>query len=192
MDDIEKILEELKFEVGTSELLKNSKEKIVLGTGNFKGKILFVGDDSSLYEDENFKVKPSSSGAFLIKLCDIAGISAQDYYITTLTKSEEKYRELDEKQKKELKEYLDVQIALMNPKIIVALGEDVAKALLNNEIKFLNERGKVKEWIGSIKILMTYDANFAKKSRDNDGKKSQIALNFWEDLKTVKNIADES
>lgn len=190
MEEIEKLLEELKFEIGTTDVLKDSNEKIVLGTGNFYGKVLFVGDDSNLYIDENLKVRPGSSGEFLIKLCDIVGLLPEDYYITTLTKSEKNYRELEEKDKRDLKEYLMMQISLMNPEVIVALGQDVAELLLEREFKFLQEKGKILEWRGNIKLLATYDANFAKKSRDDGGKRSKVAVEFWGDLKTIKNAIE--
>ncbi|MCQ8212273.1 uracil-DNA glycosylase [Cetobacterium somerae] len=191
MEEIQKILEELKFEIGTTDALKDTKEKIVLGTGNFTGNVLFIGDDVNLYIDENFKVKPGSSGEFLIKLCDIVGLLPEDYYITTLTKSEKNYRELEEKDKRDLKEYLMVQISLMNPKVIVSLGQDVAELLLEREFKFLQEKGKVMNWKGDIKLLVTYDANFAKKSRDDGGKRAKVAVDFWGDLKTIKNLIEE-
>lgn len=191
MEEIEKLLEELKFEIGTTDALKDSNEKIVLGTGNFNGAVLFVGDDSNLYIDENLKVRPGSSGEFLIKLCDIVGLLPESYYITTLTKSEKNYRELEERDKRDLKEYLMMQVSLMNPKIIVALGQDVAELLLEREFKFLQEKGKVLDWKGDIKLLVTYDANFAKKSRDDGGKRSKVAVEFWGDLKTIKNTTEE-
>lgn len=190
MEEIEKLLEELKFEIGTTDVLKDSNEKIVLGTGNFYGKVLFVGDDSNLYIDEDLKVRPGSSGEFLIKLCDIVGLLPEDYYITTLTKSEKNYRELEERDKRDLKEYLMMQISLMNPEVIVALGQDVAELLLEREFKFLQEKGKILEWRGNIKLLATYDANFAKKSRDDGGKRSKVAVEFWGDLKTIKNVIE--
>ena len=190
MEEIEKLLEELKFEIGTTDVLKDSNEKIVLGTGNFYGKVLFVGDDSNLYIDENLKVRPGSSGEFLIKLCDIVGLLPEDYYITTLTKSEKNYRELEERDKRDLKEYLMMQISLMNPEVIVALGQDVAELLLEREFKFLQEKGKILVWRGNIKLLATYDANFAKKSRDDGGKRSKVAVEFWGDLKTIKNAIE--
>lgn len=190
MEEIEKLLEELKFEIGTTDVLKDSNEKIVLGTGNFYGKVLFVGDDSNLYIDEDLKVRPGSSGEFLIKLCDIVGLLPEDYYITTLTKSEKNYRELEERDKRDLKEYLMMQISLMNPEVIVALGQDVAELLLEREFKFLQEKGKILEWRGNIKLLATYDANFAKKSRDDGGKRSKVAVEFWGDLKTIKNAIE--
>lgn len=186
------IFEELKFEIGALKSFEEYENSIILGTGNIEGKIMFIGDDFDLYEGENYKVKPSSSGEFLIKLCDIVGIVPENYYITTLTKCKKKYRELEENEKEVLKDCLHTQIALINPKIIVGLGEDVFSLLKEKEIKFIEKRGKIEKWKGDIQLLLTYDANFAKKSRDDGGKRAKVAMEFWGDLKTIKNFVQES
>ena len=86
----------------------------------------------------------------------------------------------------ELLEMLDMQIALINPKIVVALGPEAARALLKRDVKIGEERGKFIQWIGGIKLLLTYDVNFVKKSRNDSGKKSKVAIEFWSDLKLLK------
>ncbi len=191
--DKDELWEELKFETGTMHRTNSLKEdeEILLGSGNRNGKILFIGDDSDLYETSDLKVAAGSSGEFLIKLCDIVDIVPDDYYITTLTKNEMKYRELFDDEKRKLKDLLDMQIALIEPKIIVALGQDTAELLFEKEIDMGNMRGEIQQWRGGIKVITTYDVNFAKKSRDSSGKKSKVALDFWNDLKTVKRLLDE-
>ncbi|MCJ8342067.1 MAG: uracil-DNA glycosylase [Cetobacterium sp.] len=184
--DKEILWDELKFEIGSIEGLNGKNKSILLGSGNKEGKILFIGEDTDLYISEDLKVANGSAGEFLLKLCDIVDIEPDDYYITTLTKSSYKYRELVEREQNQLRELLDMQIALINPKLIVAMGEDVGKVLLNREVNFLKERGKVQKWQGDIKLVLTYDADFAKKSRDDGGRKSKVALEFWNDLKTAK------
>ena len=79
-----------------------------------------------------------------------------------------------------------MQIALIKPKIIVSLGTEVAETLLKRDVKLGEERGKFFDWIGGIKVFVTYDVNFVKKSRNEAGKKSKAALEFWNDLKTLK------
>ena len=102
-----------------------------------------------------------------------------------------KYRELFDDEKRKLKDLLDMQIALIEPKIIVALGQDTAELLFEKEIDMGSMRGEIQQWRGGIKVITTYDVNFAKKSRDSSGKKSKVALDFWNDLKTVKRLLDE-
>ena len=119
--------EEIRFEIET--LNKNIGIKnydTIIGSGNKEGDVLFIGDDSLLYETEDLKVKIGSTGEFLIRLCDFAEISPDNYYITTLTKNPEKYRKLFEKHQDRLKELLHMQIALVEPKVIVTFGQDTA------------------------------------------------------------------
>lgn len=193
MEEIDNFWEEIKFEIGILGKTYGdiAERKVLVGSGNREGKILFIGDDPDLYQNEDLKVAPSSSGEFLIKLCDIEGIEPENYYITTLAKRDCKFSEFMDEEKEQLKELLNMQIALIKPKIIVALGAEVAENLLGRDVKLGEERGKILEWIGGIKLFITYDVNFVKKSRNEDGKKSRAALEFWNDLKTLKQELDK-
>ena len=193
MEEIDNFWEEIKFEVGILGKTYGdiAERKVLVGSGNREGKILFIGDDPDLYQNEDLKVAPSSSGEFLIKLCDIEGIEPENYYITTLAKKDCKFSEFMDEEKEQLKELLNMQIALIKPKIIVALGAEVAENLLGRDVKLGEERGKILEWIGGIKLFITYDVNFVKKSRNEDGKKSRAALEFWNDLKILKQELDK-
>lgn len=193
MEEIDNFWEEIKFEVGILGKTYGdiAERKVLVGSGNREGKILFIGDDPDLYQNEDLKVAPSSSGEFLIKLCDIEGIEPENYYITTLAKRDCKFSEFMDEEKEQLKELLNIQIALIKPKIIVALGAEVAENLLGRDVKLGEERGKILEWIGGIKLFITYDVNFVKKSRNEDGKKSRAALEFWNDLKILKQELDK-
>ncbi|MGK4198834.1 uracil-DNA glycosylase family protein [Fusobacterium sp. HC1336] len=193
MEEIDNFWEEIKFEIGILGKTYGdiAERKVLVGSGNREGKILFIGDDPDLYQNEDLKVAPSSSGEFLIKLCDIEGIEPENYYITTLAKRDCKFSEFMDEEKEQLKELLNMQIALIKPKIIVALGAEVAENLLGRDVKLGEERGKILEWIGGIKLFITYDVNFVKKSRNEDGKKSRAALEFWNDLKILKQELDK-
>lgn len=185
--------EELIFEMGTIvNSGNNQSKKFIIGSGNRKAPILFIGDDSNLFINENLSVQPGSSGEFLVKLCDTSEIYPDLYYITTLTKTELKFREYFEKDQVALKDLLDMQIALINPKIIVALGDRVAEILLNREVNFQNERGEVLDFAGNMKLLITFEPSFAKQSRENLGKKSQVAIDFWNDLKQIYNFINSN
>ena len=188
MEEIDNFWEEIKFEVGSLGKAYGdiAERKTLIGSGNREGDILFVGDDSELYQNEDLKVAPSSSGEFLIKLCDIEGLTPDDYYITTLAKKDCKFSDYMEEDREQLRELLKLQIALIKPKIVVALGMEAAENLLGRDVKMGEERGKFIEWIGGIKLLITYDVNFVKKSRNEAGKKSKAALDFWSDLKLLK------
>lgn len=187
-EEIDELWETIKFEVGGlgTAYGNGADRRLLIGSGNREASVLFIGDDPDLYQNEDLKVASGSSGEFLIKLCDIEGIYPEEYYITTLAKKDCKYREYMEEDQIQLSELLDMQIALINPSIVVALGPEVARVLLKREVKIGEERGKITPWIGGIKLLITYDVNFVKKSRNDSGKKSKVAIDFWGDLKLLK------
>ncbi|BBA50280.1 DNA polymerase [Fusobacterium varium] len=187
-EEVGELWETIKFEVGGlgSNYGEGADRKLLIGSGNKEASVLFIGDDPDLYQNEDLKVASGSSGEFLIKLCDIEGILPDEYYITTLAKKDCKFRDYMEDDQNELLEMLDMQIALINPEIVVALGPEAARALLKREVKIGEERGKFIQWTGGIKLLLTYDVNFVKKSRNDSGKKSKVAIEFWSDLKLLK------
>ena len=104
MEEIDNFWEEIKFEVGIlgKTYGDTAERKVLVGSGNREGKILFIGDDPDLYQNEDLKVAPSSSGEFLIKLCDIEGIEPENYYITTLAKRDCKFSEFMDEEKEQL------------------------------------------------------------------------------------------
>ena len=188
----EDLWDEIKFEINSiNKSKKLQNEEILIGSGSKNADILFIGDDSNLYESENLNVKIGSSGEFLIKLCDIAEILPEDYYITTLSKCTENFRKLFDNDKKKLKEILDMQIALINPKIIVAFGQDTAELLLERDVDLKQEHGAIINWKGNIKLIISYDVSFAKKARESSDKKSQVANEFWKHIKAAKKLLSE-
>ena len=187
-EEINDLWKTIEFEVGGlgTNYGEKTDMKLLIGSGNREASIMFIGDDPDLYQNEELKVASGSSGEFLIKLCDILELSPENYYITTLAKKECKYREYMEEEQEQLKEIIDMQIALVKPEIVVVLGPEVARVLLKRDVKMGEERGKIISWIGGIKLLLTYDVNFVKKSRNDSGKTSKVANDFWKDLKLLK------
>ena len=147
MEEISELWEELKFELGSVgiETLPKDKQEVYIGMGNRNADVLFIGNDPKLYFAEDYKVEAQSSGEFLIRLFDLAGIVPEAYYITTLTKREVKIKNFDEEEKKILLDLLNMQIALISPKIVVFLGKEVAQMIENREVDFEKERGTLKK-----------------------------------------------
>lgn len=188
MENMNDFWEDLIFELDTikNPIITNGDDELLIGASNRNGRILFIGDDPELYENEDLKVTSGSSGEFLIKLCDIEEIKPDEYYITTLTKRNCKYRDFLANEQTKLKELLDMQIALVKPQIVVALGSEVANILHEKDIDFNKTKSNFNPWIGDTKIFVTYDVNFVKKSRNDSGKKSKVAMEFLKDIRLLK------
>lgn len=188
MNETMELWEELKFEVGTigNDLIPKDKREVLIGMGERTAPILFIGNDVDLYIAEDYKVAPNSSGEFLLKLLDIVEILPNMYYITTLSKREVKFKNFMDEDKKKLVDLLFMQIALIEPEIVVFLGKESAQAILGREVDFDKERGDFKDWRGNIQTLITYDIETVIRARNDEGKKSIVATNFWNDIKNIK------
>lgn len=185
--------EEIKFELGGMKLNKLDgvkDKKLLLGTGNRGGDILFIGDDPDLYDDEDLKFSQGSTGEFFFRLCDVTDLSPEKYYVTNLSKCVLRWRELSETEREHMRDFLDMQIAIIKPKIIVSLGQEVTSILMGKEIKIPEVRGKIHPYTGGIKLIPTFDPSYVKRSRDAGGKKAKPAVEFWTDLKMIKAEAE--
>jgi len=170
MDEISELWEDLKFEAGSigNELLPKDRQEVYIGMGDRNADILFIGNDPKLYLAEDYKVEAQSSGAFLIRLLDVVEYLPETYYITTLSKREIKIKNFNEEERKKLIDLLFMQILLISPKIVVFLGKEVAQLG------------------GDIETYLTYDVETVIKARNDSGKKAVVALNFFNDIKNVK------
>ncbi|MGL4980651.1 MAG: uracil-DNA glycosylase family protein [Fusobacteriaceae bacterium] len=189
--DIESLWEEMIFEVGT--IGKHLKDKkTMIGAGNhFTADLILIGDESELFLDEEFRTKEGSSGEFLKKLLNLLELEDEDFYLTTLSKSNYKLLTFSNEDQELLLDYLKMQISIIKPKIIVAFGADVASYILGRDFNFAEEKGKLISIAGDMKLIATYAPGFALKSRNEAGKNSQVAKDFWNDLKLAKSYMVE-
>lgn len=188
--DIESLWDEMVFEVGV--IGKHMKDKkTLIGAGNhFTADIVFVGDETEIFLDEEFRTREGSSGEFLKKLLEVLELEIEDYYITTLSKSNYRFLTYSEEDQELLLDYLKMQISIIKPKIIVAFGGDVGSYILGRDINFSQEKGRILDLAGEMKLITTYAPGFALKSRNEAGKNSQVAKEFWNDLKLAKSYMD--
>ena len=109
------------------------------------------------------------------------GIKREDVYITNIVKCRPPQNRNPEKEEAQsCKEYLDTQIKLINPEIIILLGSVALKNILGEEYGITASRGKWFEKNGK-KILPTFHP--AALLRDETKK-----IYFWQDLKMLTKI----
>ncbi|MBP8016539.1 uracil-DNA glycosylase [Candidatus Gracilibacteria bacterium] len=115
----------------------------VAGDGNFKTKILFIGEAPGKEEDEQNKPFVGRSGKLLTKILENLGyFREKDYYITNIVKCRPpNNRDPNETEIKTCSPYLIRQIEEMKPKLIVTLGRFSFNFLVPN-ISITNGRGK--------------------------------------------------
>lgn len=124
--------------VGREEQLKKLEERIrtckkcplgelrtnaVPGAGSYHAKIMFVGEAPGYWEDQKGLPFVGRAGKILDELLEGIGLSRGDVYITNIVKCRPpNNRDPTEEEIKICSPYLDLQIDLIRPKVIVPLG----------------------------------------------------------------------
>nr|MBI2903758.1 uracil-DNA glycosylase [Chloroflexota bacterium] len=103
--------------------LHATRKKAVPGDGPENAKIMFIGEGPGFHENEQGKPFVGAAGKFLDELLASIGMKRANVFITNVIKCrppQNRDPELDEL--KACDGYLQRQIALINPKVIVTLG----------------------------------------------------------------------
>lgn len=95
----------------------------VLGEGNPKAKILFIGEAPGQREDELGRPFVGAAGQFLEELLGTIGLKRSDVYITNVVKYRPPAnRDPTPEEKEQCMPWLMLEIALIKPRVLVPLG----------------------------------------------------------------------
>jgi len=122
---IEQKLERIREEVSVCRRcgLGKGRTKSVPGEGPAQVEIMFIGEAPGFYEDRQGKPFVGQAGQFLDELLKAAGLSREQVFITNVVKCRPpSNRDPLPEELSACQEYLDEQIRLLNPKVIVTLG----------------------------------------------------------------------
>ncbi len=175
-----KLLSQTVAQCRACELCANRKNA-VFGEGSSRARIFFIGEAPGETEDELGQPFVGPAGQLLDKMIEAIGLKREDVYITNVVKC----RPSENRDPKPLEiqtcsEYLNQQLKLINPELIVALGSVAAQTLLKSEEKISLLRGKLSSYQG-VKLLPTFHPAYLLKSPSS---KKQA----WEDFKQVASL----
>jgi uracil-DNA glycosylase family 4 len=119
---LDAIAEQIKEDQVTPELAEQATH-LVFGDGNPDSDIVFIGEAPGKNEDLQGKPFVGASGKFLDEMLEMIGLKRDDIYITNIVK----YRPPDNRdpkpeEKKLFLPYLQRQLEVIQPKVIVTLG----------------------------------------------------------------------
>ena len=185
--------EELEFQIKNCKNCKlcNTRKKAVPGEGAHGSKIMFIGEGPSEEDDEQGKVFSGRAGMLFTKIINSVNLKRDELYITNIVKCRApKNRNPEDDEIQACSGYLESEIALINQKVIVAVGAVVLKALFKNEnLKLTELRGKELEWEGKIKVIPVYHPNYLMRAQGTE--EGSPKWQTWQDMKRIKEIFDE-
>jgi DNA polymerase len=118
-------LEALAQQIRTCErcILSKSRKNAVPGEGPPDADIMFIGEGPGFHEDQQGRPFVGAAGRFLEELLEGIGLKREDVYITNVVKCRPPgNRDPQLEEIESCNPYLDQQIELINPKVIVTLG----------------------------------------------------------------------
>lgn len=141
------LLDDLKARIEASGIvpeLKAQATQFVFGEGNPNAEVLFIGEAPGKHEDLQGKPFVGASGKFLDEMLASVGMKREDIYITNIVK----YRPPNNRdplpeEKKACLPYLQEQLEIIQPKIIVTLGRHSGGAFLP-DLHISQDHGKPK------------------------------------------------
>jgi uracil-DNA glycosylase len=122
----------------------------VFGEGSETARVMFVGEQPGDVEDREGHPFIGPAGRLLDKALTAAGIPREQVYVTNAVKHfkfiQRGKRRLHQKplirQVMACRPWLEAEIEVIQPKVIVALGSTAAQAMLGRSVRVTQERGK--------------------------------------------------
>ena len=183
--DKEKELNELKLQINSINDcgLKDNSKKIVLGDGNINSPIMLVGEAPGVEEDNLGLTFLGDVGDLLRKMLMAINIKKENIYSTyAVNFRPPEDRKPTSTEIKRYSHFLQKQISIIKPKIIILMGSSAMESLTGLNSKISTERGRWKEVIvknTTYNVIITFNPSYLLRVPENK-------KHSWEDLKKIK------
>ena len=165
----------------------------VFGEGAAHARVMFVGEQPGDKEDLTGKPFVGPAGKLLDKALEAAGIDRRDVYVTNAVKHfkwEPRGKRRIHKKPNRLeilacRPWLEAEIAVVTPQVIVCMGATAAQSLLGRDFKVTQQRGEIMPHELGPYVTATVHPSSILRAPDEQKRHEQMAL-FVEDLKKVR------
>ena len=161
--------------------LAGGRKNIVFGQGNPNAALMFVGEAPGSDEDEQGLAFVGRAGQLLTKIIEAMGTKREDVFIANVLKCRPpNNRNPEPDEVASCRPFLDEQIRLIRPKVIVTLGSFAAQAILETDEPIGRMRGHWRE-VKGVRVMPTFHPAFLLRSPE---RKKDV----WEDMKLVRDF----
>ncbi len=122
--------------------LGDTRHNLVFGVGNEHAEVMLIGEGPGEQEDLQGVPFVGPAGQLLDKMLAMINLDRSHVYIANMVKCRPpKNRDPQEAEQTACRVWLDRQIALADPKIVVCLGRIAAQALIKPDFRITREHG---------------------------------------------------
>jgi len=164
--------------------LAGGRKTIVFGQGSPQARLMFVGEAPGAEEDEQGLAFVGKAGQLLTRIIEAIGLRREDVFIANVIKCRPPgNRNPEPDEILSCQPFLERQIDVIRPLVLVGLGKFGAQWLLKTAEPISRIRGRLGQYRG-ISVMPTYHPAFL--LRNPSAKKD-----VWEDMKVVKDLLQQ-
>ena len=156
-----KLLDDLKAKIEADDptpALRMGATQLVFGDGNPDADIVFIGEAPGKNEDEQGKPFVGAAGKFLNEMLEMVNLKREDIYITNIVKYRPpNNRDPEPSEKEKFLPYLQEQLDIIKPKLIVTLGRHSMDVLLPG-LKISQVHGQPKRYKDHVYLPLFHPA----------------------------------
>jgi len=157
------------------------RRQVVFGVGNPQARLMFVGEAPGEDEDKQGEPFVGRAGQLLTKIIEAIGMTREQVYIANIIKCRPPgNRNPEPDEVATCEPFLFEQLAIVQPRVVVALGKFAAHSLLRTTEPITKLRGRVFAWRGASLIPTFHPAYLLR----NPPAKREV----WEDMKKVREL----
>src|SRR6266498_2258364 len=170
----------------------------VFGEGSLKAEVMFVGEQPGDREDKSGKPFVGPAGRLLDQALEEAGIDRLQTYVTNVVKHfkwEPRGKRRIHKKPNAVeiaacRPWLEAEIAVVKPKVIVALGATAAQALLGPQFRLTKQRGEFIESTLAPYMMATVHPSSILRAPDDETRRLEYRR-FVDDLKKLARVINK-
>jgi DNA polymerase len=154
---LDDILKQIETDDPTPELREGATQ-LVMGDGNPDADLVFIGEAPGKNEDIQGKPFVGAAGRFLNEMLEMIGLRREDVYITNIVKyrppgNRDPYPE----EKQVFLKYLESQLEVIQPKLVVTLGRHSLNCFLP-DLQISQVHGQPKRYNGRVYLPLFHPA----------------------------------
>lgn len=174
-----------------------TRTKVVCGVGSPVARLAVVGEGPGQNEDLQGEPFVGRAGELLTKMLAAIGLRREDVFITNTIKCRASFedngrianRAPSPDEMTNCREYLDRELAIVGPKIILALGAPAAKSFLGRDFSITRQRGIWYPGPMGTDLIVTFHPAYI--LRQTGGNINAVKKLVWSDLVAVRKKLDE-
>lgn len=168
-----------------------SRTNTVFSDGNPAAKMMLVGEAPGFYEDQQGKPFVGKAGQLLDKIFESVGFSREkDIYICNTIKCRPPdNRDPTPQEKDACREFLDAQLEIIKPRIILLCGKVALKSFIDTDLGITKVRGQWFDGPNGTKMMPIFHPSYLLRNQQRTPGSPKWLM--WQDIREIRRVYDE-